>query len=207
MTTVIVLALVGGIGWGIPHLLKPTSVGDAVAPDPGEFTDAVVQVYGADVWGARGKFAIHTWIATKAPNASSYTIYHVLGWRRRHGRSVVSIDEGVPDQKWFGSEPTLLLDRRGEDARELIDSIDQAARQYPYANTYTMWPGPNSNSFIEWIGLSVPELGLELPAKALGKNWMTSKFRRAQGQQQCHQPRGCLLARRQTITDAAPPSR
>jgi hypothetical protein len=35
-----------------------------------------------------------------------------------------------------------------------------------------MWPGSNSNSFIEWIALEVSELDLSLPAKAIGKNWM-----------------------------------
>jgi hypothetical protein len=182
MMILIVLALLGAIGWGIPYLLKPASAGEAVAPNPADFPDAVVQVYGADVWGVRGRFAIHTWIATKAQNAETYTIYHVLGWRKLRGMSVVSIEEGVPNQKWFGSDPTLLLDKRGHDARELIGKIDQAARQYPYPDSYTMWPGPNSNSFTAWIGLNVPELNMALPAKALGKNWMASTLRKARGE-------------------------
>lgn len=174
MMILIGLTVVGFIGWGLPALLKPVSAGAAVAPDPLDHTDAVVQVYGADVWGVRGRFAMHTWIATKAPDADAYTIYHVLGWRSLRGLSVVSIEEGVPNRKWFGSDPVLLLDKRGEDAADLIDKIDQAARQYPFADRYTMWPGPNSNSFTAWVGLKVPELNLVLPAKALGKNWMES---------------------------------
>lgn len=170
------IGLIGFVGWVLPALLKPTSVGAAVAPSPAEYPDAVVQVYGADVWGVRGRFAVHTWIATKAPHADTYTIYHVLGWRKLRGMSVVSIDDGVPNQKWFGSEPTLLLDQRGEKARELVAQIDKAARQYPFPNEYVMWPGPNSNSFTAWIGLKVPALKLVLPAKALGKNWMKSNF-------------------------------
>jgi hypothetical protein len=170
------LALAGLIGWGLPYLLRPIAVGEAVAPDPADYRDAVVQVYGADVWGFRGRFAIHTWFATKAPHADTYTIYHVLGWRSLRGLPVVSIGDGVPNQKWFGSTPTLLLDERGEKARDLIGRIDQAARDYPFPDAYTMWPGPNSNSFIAWIGLKVPELNLVLPAKALGKNWMMSRF-------------------------------
>lgn len=166
----------GFIGWGLPLLLKPAAAGEAIAPHPAEHPEAVVQVYGADVWGIRGRFAIHTWIATKASNAEIYTLYHVLGWRRFRGQSVVSIAEGVPNQKWFGSEPVLLQEHRGGRAAELVDQIDHAARQYPYADTYTMWPGPNSNSFIAWIGLNVPELELALPAKALGKNWMAKKI-------------------------------
>ena len=49
--------------------LTPESVGPAKAPVPDNHSDAVVQVYGADVWGVRGSFAIHTWVVTKAANA------------------------------------------------------------------------------------------------------------------------------------------
>ncbi len=170
------LVMVGFVGWGLPFLLKPVPAGAAVAANPADYPDAVVQIYGADVWGVRGRFAIHTWIATKAPHADTYTIYQVIGWRLRRGLSAMSISEGVPAQKWFGSEPILLLDQRGDKARDLIDKIDQAARLYPFADTYKMWPGPNSNSFTAWIGLKVPELNLTLPTKALGKNWMESNF-------------------------------
>jgi len=189
----IMLALLGVFGWGIPYLLKPASAGAAVAPDPAEFPDAVVQVYGADVWGVRGRFAIHTWIATKAQHAEAYTIYHVLGWRKLRGMPVVSIEEGVPNAEWYGSKPTLLLDKRGEEARELIGKIDQAARQYPYPDSYTMWPGPNSNSFTAWVGLNVPELNMVLPAKALGKNWMESRLRNSR----C--PAGLVSAAKRSI--------
>lgn len=174
------LATVGFIGWGIPALMKAEPVGDPIAPDPEDHNEAVVQVYGADVWGVRGRFAMHTWVATKPQGADTYTIYQVIGWRLRRKQSVVSIDEGMPNQKWFGSDPVLLLDRRGQDAGELVQKIDDAARRYPFADAYTMWPGPNSNSFVEWIGLMVPELNLQLPAKALGKNWMQSYFRKMQ---------------------------
>ena len=170
------VAIVGFVVWGLPVLLQPAAAGEAVAPDPAEYKGAVVQVYGADVWGVRGKFAIHTWIATKAPNADSYTLYHVLGWRKYRRQSVVSIGEGVPNQNWFGSEPILLQEYYGDAAAKMVDRIDDAAREYPYADTYRMWPGPNSNSFIAWIGLKVPELNLALPAKAIGKNWMENNF-------------------------------
>ena len=152
--------------------LEPRGVGTARAPDPDLHPDAVVQVYGADVWGVRGRFAIHTWIALKPRDADTYTIYQVIGWRIRRGLPVLSIDEGQPDRPWFGSEPLLLLDLRGAKADALIDKVDRAARAYPHAWEYTMFPGPNSNSFTAWVSMEVPELGLELPFKAIGKGWM-----------------------------------
>ena len=153
-------------------MLEPEPIGPAVAPEPSAYSDAVVQVYGADVWGVRGRFAIHTWIATKAENARSYTIYQVVSWGLRRRGSAVDISQGMPDRYWFRSPPLLLHEVKGEAARALVERVDEAVNAYPYDKEYTMWPGPNSNSFIEWIALEVPELGLKLPAKAIGKNWM-----------------------------------
>jgi hypothetical protein len=82
--------------WATSMALEPAAVGEARAPDPLAFSDAVVQVYGADVWGFRGNFAMHTWVATKGDNEASYTIYQVIGWRLRRGRPVVSITDGNP---------------------------------------------------------------------------------------------------------------
>ena len=64
------------------------------------------------------------------------------------------------------------MDVRGEGVDELIKKIDNAAKTYPYRNTYSVWPGPNSNTFIAWIGRLVPELRLDLPPTAIGKDWL-----------------------------------
>ena len=156
--------------------LEPKSIGRAKAPDPNIHNDAVIQVYGADVWGVRGRFAIHTWIVTKAADADRYQKYQVIGWRQRRGQSVVSISSDRPDGDWFGSKPILLLDKRGSEAETLIDAVHGAALSYPYDNEYVMYPGPNSNSFLAWIALEVPDLDLELPTKAIGKSWMIDTY-------------------------------
>ncbi len=165
----LILAIVG-LGWGVSVALEPTPAGPPVAPLPEQHTEAVVQVYGADVWGFRGNFAIHTWLAVKAEGARTYTSYQVIGWRRE--TSKVSITTGMPDRPWFRSPPILLHEVKGPRAQALIEPIQQAVASYPWAETYTMWPGPNSNSFIAWIALEVPELGLNLPTKAIGQGWM-----------------------------------
>ena len=157
-------------GWAVSVALEPTPAGQPQAPRPGEHSEAVVQVYGADVWGLRGNFAIHTWLAVKPRDAATYTIYQVIGWRRE--TSKVSVTTGMPDRPWFRSPPILLHEVTGARAEALVEPIRQAVADYPWAETYTMWPGPNSNSFIAWIALEVPDLGLRLPAKAIGQGWM-----------------------------------
>ena len=41
---------------------------------------------------------------------------------------------------------------------------------------YQAWPGPNSNTFTAWIARAVPELELDLPATAIGKDYLGSSI-------------------------------
>jgi Protein of unknown function (DUF3750) len=143
-----------------------------LAPDPAVASEAVVQVYGARTWGWRGNFGVHTWVAIKPANAAAYTVYEVIGWRLRWADSVVAIHARAPDARWYGNEPELYADKRGEEAEKLIPRIDAAARSYPYPNDYSAWPGPNSNTFVAWITRAVPELEVDLPPTAIGKDYL-----------------------------------
>jgi hypothetical protein len=145
-----------------------------LAPDPAAVKEAVVQVYGARAVGAKGFFGVHTWIAVKPTSATSWTIYEVIGWRLRWADSVVVVRTREPDGRWFGSTPELYADKRGQGVDELIRRIDKAARAYPYAKEYSVWPGPNSNTFTAWIARAVPELEVDLPATAIGKDYLGS---------------------------------
>ncbi|WP_246841220.1 DUF3750 domain-containing protein [Hahella sp. CCB-MM4] len=142
-----------------------------LAPDPLTTPEPVIQVYGADAWGWRGWFAIHTWIAVKPENALDYTVYEVVGWRERRGLPVLRIEQDVPDRYWYGAKPQLILDRRGDGVGELIDKIATKADEYPWKDSYRVFPGPNSNTFPAWIAQEVPELELELPFSAIGSGW------------------------------------
>ncbi|HUK04475.1 MAG TPA: DUF3750 domain-containing protein [Burkholderiales bacterium] len=143
-----------------------------LAPDPAATREAVVQVYGARTWGWRGTFGVHTWVAVKPAGAPAYTVYEVIGWRLRWADSVVAIHQRAPDARWYGSLPELYADKRGDEAARLIPRIDAAARSYPYLDEYLAWPGPNSNTFTAWITRAVPELGVDLPPTAIGKDYL-----------------------------------
>jgi len=145
-----------------------------LAPAADTHPEPVIQVYAARAFGWRGAFAVHTWIAAKPAGAERYTVYEVIGWGLRHGGSALAIHEGAPDRYWYGSRPEILADLRGEAAGEAIREIDAAARAYPYRDRYTVWPGPNSTTFTAWVGRAVPALRLDLPATAIGKDWLDS---------------------------------
>jgi hypothetical protein len=108
----------------------------------------------------------------KRPGAVGYDRYEVVGWGVRRGAPAIRQGLRAVDGYWAGNAPTLLIDRRGPDAAALIDRIEAAIEAYPYPDHYRTWPGPNSNTFIAHIGRSVPELGLELPPTAIGKDYL-----------------------------------
>ena len=143
-----------------------------IAPSPSEERRAIVQVYAARTVGWKGNFGVHTWIAVKEKDANYYETFQVIGYRARRGLDVVVVQESVPDGKWFGATPELLRDLRGSGAESAIPKIREAAKSYPYQNEYRVWPGPNSNSFVSYIIRRTPEIGVELPANAVGKDWI-----------------------------------
>ena len=142
-----------------------------IAPDPLVSKEAVLQVYGAAAWGWRGWFAIHTWIAAKGTAVPAYTVYEVVGWRQRRGLPVVRIEKDVPDRFWYGEKPRVLKEYRGEGVDELIKAVDRAARAYPWPDTYSAFPGPNSNTFTAWVARQVPAFDLRLPFSAFGSSY------------------------------------
>ncbi len=140
-----------------------------LAPDPAAAREAVVQIYAPNTFGWRGAFGVHSWIAVKREGAGSYVRYDVVFWG---GSPYVRRNFAVPDGQWFGRVPDLLVDRRGPGVEALIDRIEAAVADYPYRETYRTWPGPNSNTFVAHVGRSVPELRLDLPPNAIGKDYV-----------------------------------
>ncbi|WP_281558324.1 DUF3750 domain-containing protein [Thalassomonas sp. RHCl1] len=141
------------------------------APKPAEYSGAVIQVYAARTWGAKQAVSVHTWISTKRSGEQHYTSYEIIGWRLRRSNSALVVRESLPDRDWWGHQPQLLLDYRAPDADQLIEKIAAAVADYPYKNEYQAYPGPNSNTFTASIARAVPELGLDLPSTAIGKDY------------------------------------
>ncbi len=143
-----------------------------IAPNPAEVREPVIQVYGARAYNWRGYFGIHTWIAVKPTDAPRFTIYEIMGWRAYRGGDALAISSRAPDGRWYGAAPTVLADIRGEGVDDLIKKVDAAAKSYPYNESYAVWPGPNSNTFTAHVARAVPELRLDLPPTAIGKDYI-----------------------------------
>jgi len=143
-----------------------------LAPDPALTREPVVQVYAARAVRWRGYFGVHTWIAAKPANAVAFTVYEVTGFAVRSGGSAIRISQRPADGRWFGSRPELLADLRGAGVGAMITRIERAVAEYPYQTSYRIWPGPNSNTFTAFVLRQVPELRADLPAHAIGKDYL-----------------------------------
>ena len=132
----------------------------------------MVQVYAARTINWKGWLSVHSWIATKEKDADYYETYQVMGYRVFRGGEAVSVKKDIPDRRWFGAEPELIEELRGEKAERAITQIKKLVAEYPYNRVYRIWPGPNSNTFVSHIIRHVPELTVELPPHAIGKDWI-----------------------------------
>lgn len=146
------------------------------APDPATNPEPIVQVYAARAFGWRGYLGVHTWIASKRRNADSFVVYEVIGWYKYRDLPVVATTRKEPDRRWFGSEPQVLLDMRGQEVEGVINDIERAVTAYPHADEYTVWPGPNSNTFVAFVARNVPGLSVDLPPTAIGKDYLGGKL-------------------------------
>lgn len=179
--TVVLLLFVGLLpmaSWGFFNLGQDYRTANrdsaGIAPNPAQTPEAVVQVYSARAFNWRGFFSMHTWIATKPENSPHYTVHQVVGWRLRRNLPALSSAPDVPDRNWFGHRPEVIAYLRGPEATTAIAKINEAIETYPYAEEYGLWPGPNSNTFTAYVARRVPELGVALPANAVGKDYLSN---------------------------------
>ena len=129
--------------------------------------NARVVVFTGTAGAWKGVVAVHSWIVFKRENATRWTRYDVVGWG-----NPVRTNNWPVDGRWYGNAPRIIADISGVEAEQLIPRIETAVNAYTYAQAgdYSVWPGPNSNSFIAAILRAVPELGM-LPPNAIGRDY------------------------------------
>lgn len=140
-----------------------------ILPKPETSNEAAIYVFSAMTGGMKGAVASHAWIVFKEKGAKTYTRFDKVGWGspiRRNGYS--------PDAYWYSNTPQLVTSVTGSKAELLISKIEGAIAAYPYAEPggYTIWPGPNSNTFVAHVLRSVPELDAVLPPHAVGRDYL-----------------------------------
>ena len=137
-------------------------------PDPRLHPEAVVRILSARTVSWRGILATHAWIVVKEAGAPGYSRFDYTAWGRP-----IWVDRFVPDVRWFGSLPEVVFAADGPEAAAMIPRIRAVIASYRYAEPgdYTVWPGPNSNTFVAAVMAAVPEMRASLPATAIGKDY------------------------------------
>lgn len=135
--------------------------------------EAMVHVYAARTGRWKGIFAHHSWVVIKERGAGGYTRYDKVAWG-----APVRTNNWAPDANWYGHTPALVGSVEGPAAEALIPKIKEAVANYPYRRSggYSVWPGPNSNSFVAYVLSAIPEAHIALPPTAIGKDYRAQMF-------------------------------
>lgn len=56
-------------------------------------------------------------------------------------------------------------------AKKIIEFIEKESPKYPYSKKFNYTLGPNCNTYTQWVLNHFPEWKIELPKKAIGKNF------------------------------------
>lgn len=114
------------------------------------------------------RFAEHTWI----------DFYHAGTWHRAEWNNVdhiimfeTSATAAFADVRWE-REVAVHEQFSGEWTVPIMAKILEIATDYEYAKHYLPWPGPNSNTFVNWLTSEVG-LPIVMPPTALGKDYTT----------------------------------
>lgn len=139
------------------------------------------------LWAAKipflGWLAVHYWyVVHTGPRAHRWEI-----WQRRQLKPEswghLHKDLMAP-QVGVGNGPGWLVQTwNGVWADRLGEIISNSHQTYPHSYCYRYWPGPNSNTYAQWV-LTQAEINFDLGRRAVGRDYQPifSSFRHANRQ-------------------------
>lgn len=129
---------------------------------------AVVRVYGATI-PFIGRLAIHTWIVTKRADEQKFHRWEI--WRCPDGDYDFVCKDFATPTSGIGSNLMFVIGERvGSEAETVVMFVEQASPLYPFRDRYVPVPGPNSNTYTQWL-LDNSGWDLELRPRAVGADW------------------------------------
>lgn len=108
-----------------------------------------------------------------------FDVRNEQGWRRVEilGRSTGVMTEKITDRearsdiRFSDRQAHVVRCWTGDAAREMGEQILAKAQDFPHKDGYVPYPGPNSNTFVEWMSHQVDGLWLEQYGTAVGKDY------------------------------------
>ena len=138
------------------------------------------------------QFSYHTWIVTEQEDQKDR--YDVFGFahdgfwgRTGHVHQNYHAPAYGCPRVAFGSRAIMhdrfrwdavrlfeLTDSQYPKVPEIIKLLQNNPEDYPYWNTYSLLPGPNSNTFVQWVLDTATDGALKLPWGAWGKGYKSN---------------------------------
>lgn len=122
-----------------------------------------------------GLIAVHYWFTIFEDNSfERWEIWqskHLVttSWGHLH-QNLMTATQGVGNgNSWLATQ------WGGKDAEILRQIIRESPAQYPYNYIYRYYPGPNSNTYVQWI-LNQANISYSLERRGLGKNYLKQNY-------------------------------
>lgn len=137
-----------------------------------EGTEPIVIVGSARLPMPLGGIARHPWVSLRPAGTRAWERWEVMCCPNGSEMSTVKRTSIGPlsDRGGTGGDVRFHALHRGERATEIIACVREKAPTYPYRDEYQGWPGPNSNTFVDWI-VRACGIGSELPSPSIGRDY------------------------------------
>ena len=132
-----------------------------------------VELRAAKIPGFPGFFADHYWLLVirgmKENGGQTCDRWEVWQDARQNESSWGHLHKNLlaPCQGVGNGASRLIQQWMGDDALSIVERIESSPSNYPFIEKYRYWPGPNSNTFAQWIVREKMDLG----KRAIGKNF------------------------------------
>lgn len=166
------MPMVRGLAWLLVAMVAPACViGARTVREPGG-TDPVVIVGSAALPEPIHDIARHPWVALRPGGSTKWERWEVMCCPDHSKFSTVKRSSIRPtsDHGGTGGDVRFHAIIRGKRAAKIIACVRKKAPTYPYRNEYQGWPGPNSNTFVDWL-VRACGIHTELPAPNIGRNY------------------------------------
>lgn len=113
------------------------------------------------------RFAEHCWVEVADADG-----WHRVEWNAHvDGVQIHEISAATAhaDERWERGVAVVAC-VRGPTAAAVAADVLRIAPDYADVDGYHAWPGPNSNTFVDWLLRSVPGLAADLPPNAVGRD-------------------------------------
>jgi hypothetical protein len=142
---------------------------DVAEPDG---THPVVIVGSAALPAPLGGIARHPWVAMRPAGSTSWERWEVMCCPDGSEFSTVKRTSIGPtsDHGGTGGDVRFHAVHTGGRATEIIECVRDQAPRYPYRDDYQGWPGPNSNTFVDWL-VRACNINAELPSPSIGRDY------------------------------------